>query len=310
MPTGKRRVLIIGGQFSGTFVGRELKKRFHVTIVDAKEFFEYTPGILRAYVKPAHFDALTFTLQPVIERKMGVKFIWGEVKTLDEKMKCATVKPMFVPTGQMDHIFFDYCIICAGCNFGPFKPMGESLWFPTIHEEARKVSEWPHIDERYIEGRRRHILEEFHVVKGLAEQKGTILIVGAGFIGVEWATEIEYFFPDMKITIIDALPKPLGPLPASAADYCSEYMHAVGINEFYSIKYDAKDPKFWEKINLPKGADKEYICVGVKASNYFMPAETLSKGGPGGGKWIYFNRFMQVTTAPPIVVKFVRKLKE
>ena len=45
-----------------------------------EEYFEYTPGVLRAFVKPAHLDSLTFTLQPVYERKMGVKFIWGEVK--------------------------------------------------------------------------------------------------------------------------------------------------------------------------------------------------------------------------------------
>jgi len=29
-------------------------------------------------VKPAHFDSLSFTLQPVIERSMGIKFIWGK----------------------------------------------------------------------------------------------------------------------------------------------------------------------------------------------------------------------------------------
>ena len=34
-----------------------------------QEYFEYTPGVLRAYVKPKHLDALTFTLQPVIEAK-------------------------------------------------------------------------------------------------------------------------------------------------------------------------------------------------------------------------------------------------
>merc|ERR1712194_617788 len=31
-------------------------------------------------------DSLTFTLQPVLERSMGVKFIWGEVKSLDGKV--------------------------------------------------------------------------------------------------------------------------------------------------------------------------------------------------------------------------------
>ena len=37
-----------------------------------KEYMEYAPGILRAFVKPAQFDVLCFTLRPVPERKMGV----------------------------------------------------------------------------------------------------------------------------------------------------------------------------------------------------------------------------------------------
>ena len=63
-------------------------------------------------------------------------------------------------------------------------------------------------------------------------------------------------------------------------------MNKVGIKQFYNTKYDAKDPEFWKKIDLPSGPDKEYVCIGVKASNYFMPKETLSEKGPGGGGWI------------------------
>jgi len=292
----KRRVLIVGGQFSGNFCARDLKKHFHVTVVDAKEFFEYTPGCLRAFVKPAHLEALTFTLQPVLERKMGVKFIWGEVKKLDGEKKSATIKPIFCDA--IDEISFDYCVICAGCNFGPFKPMGESLWFPTVHEEGRKVSEWKHIDERYLEGRRRHVLEEYHKIADLASKKATVLVVGAGFIGVEWVTELEYFFPDLETTIIDFLPRCLGPLPDSAAWYCSEYMNAAGVKEFYNCKYDPNSDEFWKKIELPNKADEIYVCIGVKASNYFMPKETLSDKGPGGGGWIHFNKHLQVTKKP------------
>merc|ERR1719482_2120965 len=78
-----RRVLVIGGGFAGLCVARDLADHFHVTLIDAKEFFEYTPGILRAYVKPKHLDALTFCLHPVVEGRMGAKFIWGEVLKLD-----------------------------------------------------------------------------------------------------------------------------------------------------------------------------------------------------------------------------------
>jgi NADH dehydrogenase FAD-containing subunit len=296
MSPQKRRVLVIGGQFGGTFVARDLKKHFNVTVVDAKEFFEYTPGVLRAYVKPAHLDALTFTLQPVLERKMGVKYIWGEVKQLDGEKKIATIKTMF--SENLDTIGFDYCIICAGCNFGPFQPMGESLWFPVVHEEARKVSQWAHIDERFLEGRRRHILEEYHAISELEKKKATVLVVGAGFIGVEWVTELEYFFPDLETTIIDFLPRCLGPLPEGAAEYCSEYMNAAGVKEFYNCKYDPKSDEFWKSIELPGGADKTYVCIGVKASNYFMPQCVLSDKGPGGGGWIHFNKYMQVVKKP------------
>jgi len=293
----KRKVLIVGGQFSGLFCARDLKANFHCTIVDAKEFFEYTPGILRCYVKPAHFDSLSFTLQPIIERSMGVKFIWGEVTELDGVKCVATVKPIYAPNAP-EILSFDYSIICAGCNFNPFSPIGESLWFPTIHSANLSQSEWGHIDERYIEGRRRHILEEYHKIAELSKKGSNCLIAGAGFIGVEWATEIEYFMDNIQMTIIDFLPRCLGPLPDSAADYCSEYMSAVGIKEFYSLKYEPKNSEFWNKIELPNGADITYVCMGVKASNYFMPKETLSDKGPGGGGWIHFNEYMQVTKKP------------
>jgi len=224
----------------------------------------------------------------------GVKFIWGEVKSLDGKEKTATIKPMFFD--RLDIVSFDYCMICSGCNFGPFHSHGESLWFPTIHEEARKVSSWGHIDERFMEGRRRHILEEYTKLQKLEAQEAKILVVGAGFIGVEWVTELEYFFPQMQLTIIDFLPRCLGPLPDSAADYCSEYMSASGIKEFYECKYDPKNEEFWKKIELPGGADDSYVCIGVKASNYFMPKDTLSEKGPGGGGWIIMNKYLQVET--------------
>jgi len=293
MPPAQRRVLIIGGSFAGLCVARDLKSHFLVTIVDAKEFFEYTPGVLRAYVKPKHLDALTFTLHPVIESRMGCKFIWGEVTDLNGTERTATVKPMF---GQTEVIDFDFCVIAAGCNFGVFHKWGESLWFPTIHAAARPEGSWPHLDERFLEGRRRHILEEYGAIQQLAANKANVLVVGAGFIGVEWITELQHFFPDLGLTIIDFLPKCLGPLPDKDAQYCSNYMQRHGIKEFYNKKYDAKDPNFYTSIGLPGGPDKEYVCIGVKASNYFMPKETLSEKGPGGGGWILMDMTLAVKT--------------
>jgi len=111
---------------------------------------------------------------------------------------------------------------------------------------------------------------------------------------------LEYVFPDLTITILDLLPKCLGPLPESAAEYCSEYMHASGVREFYGTKYSYDDMDMWKKIGLPDKVPKDciYECVGVKASTYFLPKEILSKF-PFGGGWIYMNEYLQVTEVPP-----------
>merc|ERR1711870_84151 len=71
-----------------------------------------------------------------------------------------------------------------------------------------------------------------------------------------------------------------------------------GIKQYYGKKYDKASKEFWNSIGLPNGPDKEYVCIGVKASNYFMPKDTLSEKGPGGGGWIHFNKYMQVTKKP------------
>eukprot|EP00415_Alexandrium_ostenfeldii_P001617 UN1617 len=197
---------------------------------------------------------------------------------------------------EKEVIDFDFCVIACGCNFGPFHQWGESLWFPTVHAEARLAGSWSHLDERFLEGRRRHILEEYANIQELNKNKAKILVVGAGFIGVEWVTELRHFFPDLQNTIIDMLPAPLGPLPPAAAKYCNRYMKKNKIEQFYEQPYEPKKDEFWAKIKLPKKADKEYVCIGVKASNYFMPTETLSEKGPGGGKWIHVDMTLAVET--------------
>lgn len=306
MPPAQRRVLIIGGSFAGLCVARDMATHFLVTIVDCKEFFEYTPGILRCFVKPKHFDSLSFNLHPVIENRMGCKFIWGEVTKLD-KNQTATIKPMFQEEEEV--IDFDFCVIASGCNFNPFDKMGESLWFPVVHACERKVSKWAEFDERFIEGRRRHIFDEYNKLKKLAEKKSTVLVVGAGFIGVEWITEIQHFFPDMKLKIVDGLPTCLGPLPPGAAAYCVKYMTNAGIDQYYNTFFK-NDDEFYNKIGFSgkERPTKEYFCMGVKASNYFMhDTETLTytgadgdkgryPGNPGGGGWINMNKTLAVTT--------------
>merc|ERR1712060_377788 len=103
--------------------------------------------------------------------------VWGEVMELNGQDRTCTIKPMFGDEPEV--IDFDFCVIAAGCNFGVFHKWGESLWFPVIHEAAKAESEWRHIDERFLEGRRRHILEEYQAIQALEQRQASVLVVGA-----------------------------------------------------------------------------------------------------------------------------------
>jgi len=293
---GRRKVVILGGGFAGLRAARELRNRFDVVLIDAKEYFEFTPAILRVYANPDQFELSSFLYADILEKKMGVRFLWGEVLSIDGPANTLKVKPMSSP--NMEDIIFDHCIIATGCNFDMEDKWGESLWFPTVHGKIvhSSDSQWHNFDERYRDGRRRHIRAEHARLQELHERKGSVLVRGAGFIGVEWAAELKHFFPDLDVAIVEFMPNCLGPHPKKAQDYCNKYLEEKGIRTIYSYKYQSNNQVSWEKIGMPKGPDKVYHCLGVKACNYFMPPETLSDRGPGNGGWILMNGMLQVTT--------------
>ena len=76
-----------------------------------------------------------------------------------------------------------------------------------------------------------HTFEEYTEMQKLETHEEKILYVGGGFIGVERMTELEHCFPQMKLEIIDFLPRCLGSVSDGTADCCSEYMSASGIKE-------------------------------------------------------------------------------
>merc|ERR1711966_645997 len=167
-------------------------------------------------------------------------------------------------------------------GFGLFHKHGESLWFPTVWEKARVDSDWKQHDERHLQGRRDHIMDEFNYLKGLNDKKGSLLIVGAGFIGVEWATEIDEYF--------------------------QAYMDRKGINCKYGVKFNPNDPEGYKVLGISK-PDKTYISTGFKSSCWFMPKQVMSqynpleadeiekdmrKKGPAGGGWICVDKELRV----------------
>ena len=98
-----QRVVIIGGGFAGAFLARTLTHDFFVTLIDTKDYFEFTPSVLHALVAPAHIKAIQVPHAHYLPR---AEFIRGCV------YKISPTK-VFIK-GKRDLLLFDYLVIASG----------------------------------------------------------------------------------------------------------------------------------------------------------------------------------------------------
>ena len=79
-----KEVVIVGASFGGLAAQRELSGRRDVTVklVDFKDYFEYTPGVLRCFVNPEYLKELTCKL-PQTRNKLLIGAMTGTNKECD-----------------------------------------------------------------------------------------------------------------------------------------------------------------------------------------------------------------------------------
>jgi len=251
---------------------------------------------IRAHVEPDHWDSLALTYTDVLEWELGVGFMLGEVTKIDASEKCAYVRTVF--SELEDIVPFDYCIVAVGCK----SPHGSSSWLPTVNLRERVESGMDRaLDERKLEGRRRRIIQEHQHLVLLNRMKGTVMIVGARFYGVECACQIKHAFPDIDVVLVDVLKRCLGPLSQEAAEFCQKHMDSVGIRTIYNANLNINQrteitEEFCSSIGVSEKVDKIYFLSGVKHCNNFLPTTTQSEEGYGGMGWILINQHFQVVT--------------
>lgn len=107
--THSKDIVIVGASFGGLAALQELKGRrdVRVTLVDFKEYFEYTPGVLRCFIEPEYLSKLTCELP----RKMNTLVI-GEVTGVS-----ATAVEVRQPDGTAFELSFDYLVLACGSTY-------------------------------------------------------------------------------------------------------------------------------------------------------------------------------------------------
>jgi NADH dehydrogenase FAD-containing subunit/predicted DCC family thiol-disulfide oxidoreductase YuxK len=309
----RKRLLVIGCGPAGMMIAKKTRHVFDVLVVEPKDYFEFTPGILRGMCDPDQLKQLHCPLQTTLVDQLGICLLQGVVTTL--KSRRATIQWQSPPTQQehMDklnrflvngrlnnddddknnnnnpsvkEVEFDYCVVATGSAY-----ITSPLW--KVFPSQSSVAQNSHF---YISNRVAQMTSEHERLfqlngdeaKTTGEPKHRIVIVGAGLVGVELAAELCHHYPHLckAITLYDLAPTILTTFPKTAQDYAAQWLTQKGV----TITTDAK----LEDIDAAKKvATVVYMCVGVKVTaSSFMPASTIGEGGE-----IVVNEAMHVLVA-------------
>ena len=233
-------VLIIGGGFGGVGVAQQLaKKGVDVTLVDRKNYFEVTFATLRNVTAPQKHGN---TPRKLYSDFINGSFIQAGVSSMNDS-------EVMLESGEI--IRFKQAIITSGSRY------------PTL-PEAKSNSKFDYAE------RNQEMLDAHQSLLSAA----TVLVIGGGVVGVEFAGEIASAFPSKGITLVHTSDKLLDNSEPKAQRKALEQLIAKGVEVKFNRNF-VKNEDVYCCANSGETlkADIVYECVGMVPNTEFLRSE-------------------------------------
>ncbi|KAF7722196.1 hypothetical protein EC973_003550 [Apophysomyces ossiformis] len=195
----QKRVVIIGGGFTGFTVASVLDPMplFHVTLIDTKDSFEYTPGIVNMITNPEKSSSLRVLHEEYVRNG---RVIIGYADYINDDATSVQVNG--------ETILFDYLVIATGSSY-------TSQLKSTDVSSVYRVSGLKQVYDELVAARR-------------------ILIVGAGLVGCELAAEIAQRkfpgpYPEKQITLVELSPTVIPRSNPHQQQKAMQYLNELGV---------------------------------------------------------------------------------
>ena len=249
-----KKVVVIGGGFAGAYCARRLETKFDLTLIDSKDYYEFTPAVLRTIVEPWHARRIE------VEHRRYLK----KAKIVKSMVTKVTPNSAFV--GDKEYSF-DYLIIAAGSSYTT--PIKEDNL--VVSSRAAELKEYA---ERLREAER-------------------VLVIGGGIVGVELAAEIITHFPSKKVTILHSGQKLIDRNPPRAIEYTTNWLTKRCVEIIYGERASGtKDGLYETDKGRKMKVDLAFWCTGI-TPNGNLVGDSLS-AALGKNHSINVNPYMQV----------------
>ncbi|WP_298772947.1 NAD(P)/FAD-dependent oxidoreductase [uncultured Shewanella sp.] len=233
-------VLIIGGGFAGVAAAQKLSQHgMNVILLDRKNYFEVTFAVLRNVTAP---KTMGNTPRKYYRDFIHGTFIQACVTSMNEK------------EAELDNgecIGFQYAIIASGSRY-PTLPLAKSHVALDYHARSQE-------------------LMQSHAQLVAAQ---SVLVMGGGSVGVEFAGEIASSFPDKAITLAHSSESLLDNMKPKAQRKAHGQLMAKGVTVKLNRKFIQEGEAYrCVKSNESLKVDIAYQCVGMLPNTEFLKAE-------------------------------------
>lgn len=190
MPSvNKVKILILGGGFAGISILRELEKALDknntkITLVNEDNFFLFTPMLPELASGVIHPSDISIPLRMFCKNS---EFIQAKISSIDLKNKLVAITRTF--DGKVKILEYDYLVVALGSKtnfFGNKKIEKNAFTIKTIQDAIAIKTHLIHMLE----------IADTEEDQTAQEKLLTVVVVGAGFAGVETIGEINDFVRD------------------------------------------------------------------------------------------------------------------
>lgn len=309
-------VVIVGGGFGGLQVAKKLEnKPVDVLMLDKHNYHTFQPLLYQVAMGSIEAESIAFSLRKNFAGQKNFRFRIAEVLKVNPESNTLDT--------TIGEIAYDYLVIATGSTtnfFGNKEIEHFSMPMKSIPEALNlRYSVLQNIEEALLKPNK----EE-------REALLTFVLVGAGPTGVELSGSLaelrnhiltkdypELKKEEMKVYLVDFLPKVLGPFSDQASKAAKQFLDSMGVEVLLGVKvesYDGNEIKFeggktirtnnviWSAGVMgvvPEGIDKgniergnrirvDSICRVVGSTNIFaigdvaaMITDETPKGHPG-----------------------------
>lgn len=249
-----KRIVILGGGFAGTLCAKKFEHEFDTTLVDTKDYFEFTPGILRTIIEPDH--ALKIQVKHAQYLKK-TRFINGEATSITDST--VLIRNKKIP--------FDYLILCSGSTY------------------AQPIKQ-----KNVVLATRAQVLKKYHEK---LEHAKNILIIGGGIVGVELAAEIITAHLDKNVTIVQSKNTLLERSTSKAQSYARHFLVKRGVHVLLNERIIGNKGKMFitnKKTRIT--TTLPFLCTGIAPNSRFMKKHFLNS--LTNKQYILVNDYLQV----------------